>query len=88
MTLEQFESWGTDPTLSQTSKYNFQSFLHVQGSSVSLDSTNLELRSAVVFTIEKHLSTSGPVQFKPVLFKGQLYIKSLEEKKKSGLKIL
>ena len=41
-------------------------------SSVSLDSNNHRLCSTVVFTIEKYLRISGPSQFKPTLFKGQL----------------
>ena len=40
-------------------------------SSLSMDSTNCESCSAV--SIEKNPRISGPVQFKPVLFKGQLY---------------
>lgn len=38
----------------------------------------------VAFTTEKNPSTSGLVQFKPVLFKDQLYIKSLEKKVWTG----
>ena len=30
--------------------------------------------STIVFSIEKYLCISGPTQFKPVLFKGQLYM--------------
>ena len=46
-------------------------FLHICGSA-SMDSTNCGPYSTVVFTIEKHLSVSGPAQFKPALFKGQM----------------
>ena len=49
-----------------------QSGLRIQGSASS-DSANLGSCSTVIFTIEKNPCVSGPVQFKPVLFKGQLY---------------
>ena len=42
--------------------------------SASGDSTNRSLCSTVVFTTEKNLHISRPEQFKPVLFKGQLYM--------------
>ena len=51
------------------------SFLHF------LRFNQLQTIRIVVFTTEKNPSTSGLVQFKPVLFKDQLYIKSLERKK-------
>ena len=40
--------------------------------SASADSTNCGSCRTVVFAIEKNLHISGPTQFKPVLFKGQL----------------
>ena len=46
-------------------------FLHIQGST-STDSTNSGSCSTVVFTMDK-LWVSGPAQFKPVFFKGQLH---------------
>ena len=33
--------------------------------------------STVVFTTEKNLHISGPMQFKPVMFKKQLYISQM-----------
>ena len=39
-----------------------------------MNSTNHGLCSTLVFTIEKNPSISGPAQFKPMLFKGQLYL--------------
>lgn len=49
-------------------------FLHIHGSACS-DSINLGLSSTVVFTIlKKNPCTSGPLQFKHVLFKDQWYI--------------
>ena len=45
--------------------------LHIRGSK-TWDSTNFGLCNTVVFTIEKYLQISGPVQFKPVLRKRQL----------------
>lgn len=44
--------------------------------SISSDSTNWELHSTVAFTTgkKKHPLISGPMQFKPLLFKGQLYL--------------
>ena len=41
--------------------------------SASADSTNHGLCSTVEFTLKKNPHVSGLVQFKPVLFKGQLY---------------
>ena len=46
-------------------------FFRICGSQ-SADSTTSESYSAVVFITEKNLHKSGPTQFKPVLFKGQL----------------
>ena len=42
--------------------------------SESKDSTNCRPCSTTVVLIEKNLCISGPLQFKPMLFKGQLYI--------------
>ena len=42
-------------------------------SSAFADSTNCRQSSIVVFTIEKNPCISGPVQFKPMLFRGQLF---------------
>ena len=47
--------------------------LSIQDSSVSADSANHRLRTMVAFTIEENSRISGPVQFKPVRLKGQLY---------------
>ena len=49
---------------------NLDSSLCFIQSSISHD----EPCSTVVFTVGKYLHISGPVQFKPVLLKGQLYI--------------
>ena len=43
-------------------------------SQASTDSTNHRSCSIVVFTIKKHPSITGLVQFGPLLIKGQLYI--------------
>ena len=52
--------------------------IHYSWPSASLDSTNHELYStAVVFTTEKSSCISGPMQFKPILFKCWLYILDL-----------
>ena len=45
----------------------------IWGSSASSDSTNHKPCSSVVFSIQRYLSISRPIQFKPKLFKGQLY---------------
>ena len=42
--------------------------------SASLDSANTSLCSTEVFTTEKDPHISGPLQFKSVLYKGQLYL--------------
>ena len=47
--------------------------LHIQGSSTFLYLANLRSFSTVVFTIEKSPRISGPIEFSPMLFKGQLY---------------
>lgn len=49
-------------------------FLCIYGSA-SEDSTNSRSCNTVLFTIEETLHVSGGTQFKPVLFKGQLYTK-------------
>ena len=41
---------------------------------MSSDSTNHRLCCTIVFTNEKYLDTSKPMQFKPTLFKHQLYL--------------
>ena len=46
------------------------------GSNASTDSTIRGLCSPIVFTLEKNMHINGPVQFKPVLFKDQLYFLS------------
>lgn len=46
--------------------------LHIHGSA-SVDSTNQDLCTTVVLTIEKNIPhISGPVWFKPMWFNGQL----------------
>ena len=49
-----------------------QPSFHIPGSSESQHSTNHQWSSTVIFTIKKkkNLTLSGPVKFKPVLFKG------------------
>ena len=46
-------------------------------SSISVDSTNHRSGNTVVF-VEKNPHVSGPAQFKPMLSKGQLYLKYKE----------
>ena len=58
--------------------------LCIHGSSKSADPTNWEPCSPVAFTLEKYFYTGGPVQFKPMLFKGQLY-KSVLLRKIEGI---
>ena len=41
---------------------------------MSSDSTNHRQYNTVVFTSEKYLNTSKPMQFKPTSFKHQLYL--------------
>ena len=43
-------------------------------SSASVDSKNCRLYSSLVLNIEKNLPTSGPTQFKPVLFQDSVSI--------------
>ena len=62
----------TDPLLCWKSEYNSLPTLCICGSSTRSDSTNHGLWRTVVFTTEKNLDINRPVQFKPVLFKGQL----------------
>ena len=50
-----------------------QTALHVSGSPFP-DSTNLGSCITVAYFLKKILSISGPAQFKPVLFKVQLYL--------------
>ena len=50
-------------------------FFHIH-SSASMDSANHRLCGTVVL-IEKNPCINGPVQFKPILFMGQMYIISL-----------
>lgn len=45
---------------------------HSSSGSTSLDSTNEGSCSTVVFTVEKNLRITGPLQFKPILLKSQL----------------
>ena len=78
LTLEQHGGWGTNAPQSQKSMCNLvcpwnPRFLRIHGST-TVDSTNLGLWSTLVFidTIEKNACISGPLQLKPVLFKGQL----------------
>ena len=59
--------------------YSRPSF-HIHRSSESRHSTNHWWNSTVVYTIEKKLTISGPVQLKLVLFKGQLYFNFLFKK--------
>ena len=57
------------------------SITYIHNSSMSMDSTNHGSYIIVVFTIRKNIKikinpcVSGPAQFKPTLFKGQLYLK-------------
>ena len=52
-------------------------FLHILSLSIpvaaSLDSASHGLCNTVVFTVEEHPCISGPMKFKPMLFKSQLY---------------
>ena len=50
-------------------------FFHIH-SSTSMDSANHRLCGTIVL-IEKNPCVSGPIQFKPILFMGQMYIISL-----------
>ena len=52
--------------------YNLLLALCIHSSSPYLDSTNYGLCNSIVFTIENYPYISGPVQFKPMLFKGVL----------------
>ena len=73
MTLEQHGGWGTDTHTVENLPVTYsQPFVSIHSSSASTDSANHGSRSTVVFTIEKNPHISGPVQSKPVLFKGQL----------------
>lgn len=46
---------------------------------VSADSTNHASCSTLVFTTEINLQISGPAEFKPMSFKGQLYSEKNED---------
>ena len=63
---------GTDLSCSWKSVCNLQSTLHICGSPISTDSTNRRSHSSIIFVTGKHLHISRPMQFKLVLFKGQL----------------
>lgn len=83
LTLEQLGIWGAHPPLSRKSVYRVQSPLHIPGSSMSVvppDPQFRILRVNKLQTVEscsiyyrETLCMSGPAQFNPVLFKGQLY---------------
>lgn len=60
------------PQCSVKSAYNLQWAICIH-SSTSVDSTNHGSCSSVLFPVEKYSHVSGPTQFKPMLFKGQLY---------------
>ena len=69
---------GANRLHSQKSQYNLELVLHIHGSSVSvvlhpgIQLTSDHVVLYYVFT-EKNPCLSGPVQFKPMLVKGQLY---------------
>ena len=74
LTLERCRGWET-----QLKVCNLSFALHIHCSSTSAESTNLELCSTVVFTTEKTNKKqkpciSGPTQFEPMLFKGQIVL--------------
>lgn len=53
--------------------YNLQLALWALGSSTALDSTNPRPRSTIVLLLNRYLHISEPLQFKFMLFKGELY---------------
>ena len=53
--------------------------------SASMDSTSLWAGSTVVFTIGKKPHVSGPIQFKSMWFKGQLYLSRYERPLRKSL---
>ena len=65
-------AWGTDPCTVKNLHYNFSrpSISMVLHSQIQPTEDHIVLQ--YVFT-ENYLCISGPVQFKPVLFKDQLY---------------
>ena len=73
---------GTDLTAKSKIHITLQLALHIWGFTAT-DATNWGLCSTVYVCIEKNPHTNGPVLFKPVLFKGQLYyiISHVENKK-------
>lgn len=78
LTLEQPMVWGTDPPCSWKSAGSMciASLLYTWSphklSSTSVDSTAGGSHGTIVFTVEKNLCIRGPVQLKPVVFRGQL----------------
>ena len=67
-----------DPPCSRKSGCNFTVSLLFRGSSVCvvlhlLDSASRESCSTVASTVERNPRISGPAQFRPMLFKRQLY---------------
>lgn len=64
LTLEQWGLRGADPTPLQSGK-----FVYVCGSK-STDSINHRLN--IIYLMKKDLHISGPMQFRPMLFTGQL----------------
>ena len=63
---------GTEPLSSWKQECNFTLALYFLGSAFS-NSTNLRSCNTNIFSIEKNQCISRPMQFKPVLFKDQLY---------------
>lgn len=67
-----FSAWLKNPCITYRVDTPYMRFLCICSTSPSVESTNLGLVGTIVFTIEKNLCVSRPIESKPMLFKGQL----------------